>query len=158
MRKRSKYRPKTVITDPLTLLRPASAEDKAKVLLTFYTSLDEVANGRHPGVDKWRNLSDAINTVQTLALSMHKLVPAEVMPCVNAAIEGMVHAHRRYKAGQGMRLDGAGLQALREVVDIYAQCLDGLSAREMAMAQAETQRRVNELLNAKERRPDVIEL
>jgi hypothetical protein len=158
MRKRSKYRPRAVITNPLTLLQPGTAADKARVMLNFLTALDAMANGRHPGVDEWRSLSDAINTVETLALGMGKLVPSEVMPDINAAIEGMVHASRRFKAGQGARLDGPGLQALRRVVDIYGQCLDGFTAREMAMAQAETQRRVDALQRAKGNSPEIIEL
>ena len=158
VRKRSKYRPRAVITNPLTILQPATAEDKAKVMLTFLTALDDMAGGRAPGVEEWRSLSDAINTVETLALGMGKLVPSEVMPDVNAAIEAMVHASRRIKAGQGARLDGPGLQALRRVVDIYGQCVDGFTDREMAMAMAETQRRVNELLRREADGKEIIAL
>lgn len=158
MRKRSRYRPKAVIVDPLTLLRPASPDAKAKVMLRFLTALDHIARGEHPGEDDWRDLSDAINTVETLALHLGKLDPSEVMPVVNAAIAGMVGAANRYRAGQGMRLDAAGLEALRDVIDIYGQCLDSLTEHEMAMAQAETQRRVHALLRAKQQRAEVISL
>jgi hypothetical protein len=102
--------------------------------------------------------SDAINTVETLALVLRKLDPAEVMPTVNAAIAAMVGAASRFKAGQGMRVDGPGLEALRDVVGIYEQCLQGLTAREMAMAQAETQRRVNALLRSRKPTTEVIAL
>lgn len=158
MRKRSKYRPRAVVTNPLTFIQPATAQDKARVMLTFLSALDAMANGDHPGADEWGSLSDAINTVETLALGMGKLVPSEVLPDITAAIEGMVHASRRFKAGQGARLDGPGLQALRRVIDIYGQCLDGLTSREMAMAQAETQRRVNALLHSKCASGEIISL
>jgi hypothetical protein len=49
-----------------------------------------------------------------------------------------------------MRLDSAGLEALRDVVDIYGQCLSQLTEREMALAQQVTQRRVNEIYQRKE--------
>ena len=158
MRKRSKYRPRSVITDPLSLMRPADPERKRSVMARFDSALLAIACGRHPGVAEWRDLSDAINTVETMALGMGKLVPAEVMPHVTQAIEGMVHASRRFKDGQGMRLDAQGLKALRSVLDIYQQCLDGFTEHEMAQAQAETQRRVNALLNSKHQRAEVIAL
>lgn len=149
MRKRSAYRPKRVISDPLTLLRPADPEASARVMARFYTALDAMARAQHPGEAEWRDLSDAINTVETLALHQHKLVPAEVMPTVSAAIVAMVEAARRHHAGLRMGVSGTGLQALRDVVNIYDQCLQGLTGREMALAQAETQRRVNVILHAR---------
>ena len=124
----------------------------------FLSSLDTMARGSHPGEEEWRSLSDACNTVETLALHLHKLDPAEVMPTVNAAIAAMVSAAKRFKAGQGMRLDAEGLEALRDVIDIYDQCLAGLTEREMSQAQAETQRRVNALLHARKPNAQVIAL
>ena len=157
-RKRSTYRPRAVMSDPLSLLRPAEPARRATVLLRFDTALQEMAAGRHPDEAEWRDLSDCVNTVETLALTLGKLVPAEVMPTVNAAIAGMVGAANRFRAGQGMRLDAAGLEALRDVVDIYRQALDGLTEREMAMAQAETQRRVNALMRARKTNHQVVSL
>jgi hypothetical protein len=156
MSARKKYRPRPVMTDPLSLLRPASKERTNKLMLNFLTALDCMARGEHPGPEEWRSLSDCVNTIETLAVTLNKLQRSEVMPIVNAAIEGMVLASRRFKSGHGMRLDAAGLEALRTVVDIYRQCCEGLTEREMCMAQAITQRRVNELLNAKKPSREVV--
>ncbi len=156
--KRKAYRPRAVISDPLSLLRPADKQRQAAVLLRFLSALDAMARGEHPGEAEWRDLSDAINTVETLALVLQKLDGHQVMPIVNAEIAAMVGAAKRFKAGQGVRLDAPGLQALRDVVDVYRQCLEGLTEREMAMAQAETQRRVNQLLRAKNQTNEVVTL
>ena len=146
MKKRSKYRPRSVITDPLTLLRPATAEEKRSVMLCFLTALESMRAGDHPGEEEWRSLSDAINCIETLTLGQKKLCAAEVMPIVNDAIAAMVQAARRFKEGQGMRMDARGMEALRDVIAMYETCLDTFTSREMSLAQAETQRRVNELL------------
>jgi hypothetical protein len=156
--KRRAYRPKPVAANPFAMFRPASREQSTRVLLAFYTALDAMACGKHPGEQEWRSLSDAVNTVETLALVLRKLDGAQVMPLVHSAIKAMVGACERFKAGQGMRLDGAGLQALRDVVDVYRQCLEGLTEHEMAMAQAETQRRLNLVLHAKQTRHTVVTL
>jgi hypothetical protein len=157
-RKRSTYRPKPVMTDPLSILRPADPARRAMVMARFLTALDAMASGQHPGEADWRDLSDAINTVETLALHQGKLVPAEVMPTITAAIAAMVGAARRHQAGQRMGLTGEGLRALRDVLGIYETCLDGLTEREVCMAQAETQRRVNALLRSHRTSPMVVAL
>lgn len=147
MRKRSKYRPRAVISNPLAAMQPAPKAVRESLIAGFRSSLLTMTNGKHPGEEEWRLLSDAINTVETMTLGDHpKLIAAEVMPTVTACIAGMVAAANRFKAGQGMRLDAAGIAALRDVIDIYEQCCEGLTEREMGQAQAETQRRVNWLL------------
>lgn len=157
MKKRSSYRPKAVNPNPLAAMRPASKEKANRISLLFRTALQEIVAGRHPGEQEWRSLSDAVNTVETLTLgSKPKLLASEVMPDVNAAIAGMVGAAKRYRAGQGMRLDAAGIKALRAVLDIYDLCLQGLTEQEMSMAQAETQRRVNELLRSRKPSKEVV--
>ena len=99
---------------------------------------------------------DAVNTVETLAVTIGKLVPGEVMPTVNAAIAGMVAASERFKGGRGMRVDGPGLQALRDVLGIYAHCLETLTGREMAVACAETSRRVQALMRRRSADPTAL--
>lgn len=158
MRKRSAYRAKPVMLNPLAALRPAPKEQRDRVMGQFLSALDTMARGSHPGEEEWRSLSDAVNSVETLALHMGKLDPAEVMPTVTACIAAMVGAANRFKAGQGMRLDGAGLEALRDVLAIYAHRLEGLTEHEMSQAQAETQRRVNALLHARKPSAQVIAL
>lgn len=158
MRKRSAYRPKPVISDPLSLMRPASQSQRDALLLRFLTALEEMARGEAPAEDEWRDLSDAVNTVETLALSLGKLDRREVMPLVNLAIAAMVDAARRFKAGQGMRLDAAGLQALRDVVEVYRQCMELLPERVMVVAHQMTVQRVNELLRIRNTHPEVVTL
>lgn len=158
MRKRSTYRPRPVNLNPLGFLQPATAEQCASLMGRFLTALDAMARGEHPGEAEWRDLSDAVNTVETMALHLRMLDAAEVMPTVNAAIAGMVEAARRHQAGQRMGLNGAGLQALRDIVGIYEQCLNGYTAHEMAKAQAETQRRFNEILRGKRDERTVVAL
>ena len=142
---RKAYRPRSLI-NPLTLLRPASPADRQAIEARFYSALESMVAGRQPGLDEWRDLSDAVNTVETLAGSTGHLNPSEVMPVVQDAITGMVLASRRYKAGQGMRLDAAGIAALREVVGIYVQCMERLTEAEMRGAQQATARRTEQVL------------
>lgn len=144
-RKRSRYRPRPVMTDPLSLLRPAPPAARGVVEAHFLTALDMMTRGDHPGVDEWRSLSDAINTVETLTLQMGRMDPAAVMPTVTAAIAAMVAAARRHQAGQRMGLDGAGITALRGVIATYCDCMDQLTEHEMATATRLTDQRIRGL-------------
>lgn len=148
MRKQCKRQVRAIV-NPLTAMRPAPKQKTERVMVRFLTALDAMANGQHPGLEEWRDLSDVVNTIETLALHMGKLIPSEVMPAVTAATEAMAKAGARYREGKTMRLDGPGLQALRDLVHAYGVCLEGLTEMEMAQAQAETQRRVNAILRAK---------
>ena len=158
MKKRTAYRPRALLANPLSRMAKAPKHKVDRVLSMFMLALDSMVRGSNPSVDDWRTISDVINSIETMALGQGKLVPSEVMPTINASIAAMVRAKDRFQAGQGMRLDGAGAEAIRSVIDFYAQCLEGFTEYEIAQAQAETQRRVNALLRRPKAGHQVVEL
>lgn len=145
MRKRSNYRPRPVMTDPLALVTPPSKPEREQMMLRLYTALHAVAAGSQPGEDEWRDLADVVNTLETLALHRKKISAQDVMPIVHRATEAMVMAAKRYPATGAIRLDGQGLQALRDALAIFESCMETLSAREMQLAGLETAQRVRQL-------------
>jgi hypothetical protein len=140
-RPRKAYRPRPIV-NPLAFIQPASARERFAVLDRFAAALEEMARGSAPTVEAWRDLSDALNTVETMVVSTGHLDAAEVMPTVLACIKSMAEAGTRHRAGGSLRLDGAGLQALREVIGIYAQCMERLTGAEVYRAQVLTQQRM----------------
>jgi hypothetical protein len=56
----------------------------------------------------------------------------------------MVGAARRFQAGRGMRLDGAGISAIRTAIEVYDQACIVLTEKEMERAQLETERKIHE--------------
>ena len=156
MSRRPRRRSRPVLTDPLSLLRPVAVAERERVMARFRSSLETMARGSSPTEEEWRDLSDVCNTLETLTLIQRKLAIDEVMPSVRSAVDAMVAAAKRYREGKGLRLDGPGLEAMREVLAIYEQCLEGFTEREMALAQQETQRRINALLRSKNPSSEVI--
>lgn len=138
---RKAYRPRPTI-NPLAMLRPASVADRVSIEARFCSALQAMTSGSHPGPEEWRDLSDAINTVETMVVCTGHLDAGEVMPVVCQAIEAMVAASRRWRAGQGMRLDAAGIAALRQVIGIYVECMGRLTELEMYQAQVLTGKRL----------------
>jgi hypothetical protein len=139
---RKAYRPKPVIQNPLVFLQPAVQADQTRLLNRAYSALDCMVNGKDPRPEEWRDCADVVNVIETMALHTGQLAADEVRDDVLTASESMRAAERRFKAGQGLRLDGPGIQAMREVLDVYAQALGGLTAMEMERVFAETRHQV----------------
>jgi len=144
MRKRSKYKPKPVITNPLVLLQPAKREQQQKLLMRALSALESITQCREPSVEDWRDLSDIVNVVE-VAADRGNLKHEEVMPSVNAAIEAMCEAHDRFNAGKPMRMSGAGINALRALIQVYAELLNGLTGFEMELLLSQTRALVRRL-------------
>ncbi len=138
-----------VPVSPLVYIQPVPAEIQAGLLGRFQSALHMLATYSAPGPEEFRDIADAINTVETLCLELGKLVPDEVMPLVNAAVQAMAEAGNRWHAGQRMGLSGPGLQAVRDVIDVYGQAMAGLTGAEMARARVLTEQRVRAVLAGK---------
>jgi len=142
-----KYVPKDCI-NPLTAFAPAPKSEQLRIMAYFWSALESVQKGSNPSAVDWQALSDAINTVETLART-EKLPKSETMVFVNKAVEAMVHAANRHKSGGSLRFDGAGLEAVRSVVSIYEQAMSQLSALDIGRAQMQTQEAINKLIKNK---------
>lgn len=150
-RKRGRRHPGMVSMDPLAKLAPALAAERKLLIGRYRSDLEAMARGQDPSIDDWRELSDVVNLVETLTLVQGLLDIDATMPAVRAATDGMVAAAARYRATGRFGLDGAGLQALREVVDIYEQAAAGFTRYVMTEASRLTRARISEALKAQER-------
>ena len=73
------------------------------------------------------------------------------------AVRALAMAGRRHVAGGAIRLDGAGILAVRAVLEDYAAALEQLSHRTMVACHRETERRIAEI-HAGHRRPQDVEV
>lgn len=142
-RKRGRRRPIMVSMDPLAKLAPAPKAERDLVIGRFRSDLEAMARGQDPTVDDWRDLSDVVNLVETLALVQGLLDIDATMPAVRAATAAMVAAAHRFKTTGRFGLDGPGLQALREVVDTYEAAAAGFTRYVMTEATRLTQERIS---------------
>lgn len=156
-RKGKRHRPFLPV-NTLVFLSPAAKADRAELMLRFNSALDALARQENPGDVEWRLVADAINTVETLVNPMGRLLHDEVMPSVDRAVKGMAEAARRFREGKALRLSADGLEAVRDVIAVYEQCLDGLTGAEMDEARQRTQDRVNELVRQRSHGPEVVAL
>ena len=154
--KKRKPRPKhyTILDEMMASPTEAlPAEYRTHQLTKMYEGLAAMEKGEHPTTDDWRVVSDAINLMETLVVEMK--VCEDASSLLMDAITALVMAGKRNLAGGAIRLDGAGIQAVRAVLEDYAALLDVLSARTMIRCHRLTEKRLHDLLDGKRKPHDV---
>lgn len=135
---------RTHYPNPLAMLMPAPKAQRDALMLRFYTALESIAKGSAPSQDDWRDLADACNVLETLVEL--KLLPIEASAPIEKSISALHEAAIRYRQGKAIRLSAQGLQAVRDALAMYEQCLALLTEREMLRAAEVTARRIRDAL------------
>jgi len=125
-------------------------------LTRMYGGLHAIETAPAPTTDDWRVVSDAVNLMETLVMEMQ--VCEDASGLLIDAITGLALAGKRNLAGGAIRLDGAGIQAVRAILSDYAALLDVLPARTMIRCHRLTEKRIHELMAGKRRKPHDIEV
>lgn len=140
-----KRHPITVHRNPLARLMPLPKPVRDRFILRAYTALESLTAGKEADVEAWRDLADVINVTETLAVHLRRL-DLHATIYTQAANDSMKAAQARYKAGQALRLDGAGINAVRAILAIYEQCLTLMPERQVEAAFQATADEVRRLI------------
>lgn len=131
-------------------------------LTRMHQGLEAMEKAPEPTTDDWRVVSDAVNLMETLVNNGPWFdcdgEPVEITDASGLlpdAVTAMAMAGKRHKAGGNIRLDGAGIQAVRGVLSDYGDLLEALPARTMIKAHRDTERRIHEILAGKKQPHDV---
>lgn len=163
--------------------QPLPESQRVHQLTRMHQGLEAMEKSPEPTTEDWRIVSDAVNIVETLVTSgsFFKMevdpetgegrqvpIPGHWHDCngepveitdasglLSDAVTAMALAGKRHKAGSNIRLDGAGIQAVRGVLADYGDLLEALPARTMIKAHRETERRIHEILAGKKKPHDV---
>jgi len=122
-------------------------------LTKMYEGLHNLEQGEDPQPDDWRLVSDAVNLVETLVVEMK--VCQDDSGLLMDAITALAMAGRRNKEGKTLRLDGAGIVAVRAILQDYSDLIEVLPARVMVRCHRLTEKRLHEILDGKKRPHDV---
>ena len=156
--KRSKSSPVYIYTYSLwdvLLASPTAPINEAKrlhQLTRMWGGLAAMETGAAPRTDDWRVCSDAVNLVETLVLQK---IAQDGSGLLMDAITALAMAGRRSLAGQTLRLDGPGIQAVRAVLEDYSELLDVLPARTVIQCHRDTEKRLHQILAGKSKPHDV---
>lgn len=110
-------------------------------LTRMYEGLHAMEQGNVPTPDDWRVVADAVNLMETL-VAMGWLVDGDGL--IEDAVEAMaVAGARSQQEHKVIRLPGAGIEAVRGVLEDYSAALENLSERVMVEAHRRTEQRMH---------------
>lgn len=133
---------------------PTPADQRRHQVTRMYAGLRAIEQDQAPSTDDWRVCSDAVNLMETLVGQGHVQDGSGLLM---DAVKALAMAGRRHVAGGAIRLDGAGILAVRAVLEDYAAALEQLPHRTMVACHRETERRIAEI-HAGHRRPHDVEV
>jgi hypothetical protein len=144
-------------------IKPLPEHLQRHQLTRMHGGLEAMEKAPVPTTDDWRVVSDAVNIMETLVNNGPWLdcdgEPVEITDASGLlpdAVTAMAMAGKRHKDGGNIRLDGAGIQAVRGVLADYGGLLKVLPERTMIKAHRETERRIHEMLTDKKKPHDVV--
>ena len=151
----------------LMLASPTEPMPEAKrthQLTRMWGGLAAIERGAAPSADDWRVCSDAVNLMETLVthnngwwrISRDEWVQVKddsgLLP---DAVQALALAGRRHLAGSAIRLDAAGIQSVRAVLEEYAELLEWMPERNMVQVHRLTETRIREIHQGRKRPHDV---
>lgn len=129
---------------------PMPAEKRLHQLTRMWGGLAALETSSQPTVDDWRVCSDAVNLMETLVEMGAVSDPDDL---IADCAKGLADAGQRYQRGLGLRLDGAGIKALRSVLEDYATVVEQLSHRTMVSCHRKTERRIFGIVSGRSQQP-----
>ena len=132
---------------------PLPEASRMHQLTVMWQGLRAMETDAQPTTNDWRVCSDAVNLMETLVQQMQ--VCTDTSGLLMDAITALALAGKRHRAGGQIRMDGAGIQAVRAVLEDYAALLDVLPHRTVVRCHRLTEQRIREILRGKRRSHDV---
>jgi hypothetical protein len=133
---------------------PLPESHKTHQLTRMYSGLHNLETASEPTSDDWMVCADAVNLMETLVDDMQ--ICEDASGLLKDAVNSLALAGKRNKQGFPIRLDGAGIQAVRAVLSDYASLIDILPERTMIRCHRLTEMKLQNILNKKPRKDDVI--
>lgn len=131
---------------------PTPLASRTNQLTRMWSGLASIEQAAKPSTEDWRVCSDAVNLLETL---IEMGVCQDENGLLHDAIAALAEAGRRHREGGSIRLDGAGIQTVRAVLEDYAAVLEQIPHRTAVTAHRRTERRVQDILAGKRRSTDV---
>lgn len=153
--KRKQEKPMYTLMDEMLAspINPMPEPTRLYQLTQMWQGLAAIEQAPEPTISDWRVCSDAVNVMETL---INMGVVEDTSGLLFDAITALTLASQRYQKGGNIRLDAAGIHAVRAVLEDYATMLDNLSERTMVRCYRQTERRIKKIYAGKKQSHDVI--
>jgi len=123
-------------------------------LLRMYEGLRALENEKEPKLDDWLCLTDAINLMELMVRNMQ--ICEDNSGLLDDATNALKQAAQRYQSLGVLRLDGAGINAVRAVLEDYSSMLETLPHRTIVQCHRLAEKRLLEIRAGKVQPHDVV--
>lgn len=110
-------------------VRPYSDERKAEIAITHRLELQRICTGKGTLADL-----DQLCIVYSATVVMAERIGRECVAVVLAATDALMDARARYKRTGRIGLDGAGIQRVRDMLDLYEELLEHITPEQYRQA------------------------
>jgi hypothetical protein len=156
-RSTGKRRPHYTLLDEMLAspTQPLPQAQRVHHLSLMWEGLRALETSPQANTDDWRVCSDCVNLLETftthngghwLGFDGDLVHITDQSGLLMDAITALAMAGKRHKAGQPLRLDGPGIQAVRAALEDYAALLDALPHRTVVKAHRLTEQRLAAIL------------
>ena len=145
---RNRFAPKTyTLFDEMAAdsSSPLPQKKRDYQLLQMWQGLASMETGANPHNNDWRVVSEAVNLMETFVKDM--AICEDGTGLLQDAVTALAMAGKRKVAGGALRLDGPGIQAVRAVLENYADLLDVLPHRTVVRCHRMTERRMLKIMH-----------
>ena len=137
MRKRSKYKPRPIIPDPMAYVRSGLLkitqvpEAGTKLQLLNYSSLDEIIRGNPTRA----HVDDLINVMNIAEILADKYkIGDDYLDLIYKGQDAVFHMAQRGLSGKSFRFTGEELETVKEVFELHSEQLKLTSVKQMEKA------------------------
>ena len=131
---------------------PMNEKQRRHQLTRMWSGLSALETSDEPTRDDWAVCSDAVNLMETL-IEGGRVVDENNL--LFDAIRALAEAGQRSFAGKSIRLNGAGIQAVRAILEDYSMVLESLPARTMIHCHRLTEKRLHQIMKGQTQAHDV---
>jgi uncharacterized protein YyaL (SSP411 family) len=123
-------------------------------LTRMYQGLHAIETDKKPTIDDWSVVADAINLMEVMIRDLK--ICTDGSGLLEDATQAMKAATVRWQDAGMLRLDGAGIKAVRAVLEDYADILAVVPHRTMINVHRATEKRLIEIRKGKKQPHDVV--
>lgn len=141
---------------------PIHPDKRIHQLFAMRQAFDNLLHSPEPTTHDWRLCSDAVNMMETFVTRKTWLDcdgdPVDIEDnsgLLQDAITALAIAGQRHRKGGHIRLDAAGINAVRAILDDYAALAETMPARALIACHRATEKRIHAILRGKRKPHDV---
>lgn len=144
--------------------QPLAESARVHHLSLMWEGLRSLEIDQKPATDDWRVCSDAVNMLATfttfnggqwLDCAGDVVTISDGSGLLMDAITALEMSGKRHREGKRLGLDALGIQAVRAVLENYAELIETLPARTVIKAHRQTEKRIADILDRRKLPHDV---